>query len=119
MFEEALREIVEKTEGGLASLLMDTAGVDVARYVSKNAPVDIATVGIEYGIVLNSIRRAAESLDAGEAKEVAIATEKTLTLIRTLGDGYFVALAMRPDGNYGKGRYQMRMALPKLLAELE
>ena len=42
-----------------------------------------------------------------------------ITLIRTLNDTYFLALAMRPDGNLGKGRYMMRTAAPKLLAELE
>ena len=41
-----------------------------------------------------------------------------VTVIRTLGDTYFLALAMKPDGNLGKGRYLMRLAAPKLIAEL-
>jgi len=41
-----------------------------------------------------------------------------VTLIRTLGDNYFLALALRPEGNLGKGRYLMRTAAPTLLAEL-
>ena len=41
-----------------------------------------------------------------------------ITLIRTLGDTYFLALAIKPDGNLGKGRFLMRTAAPKLLAEL-
>ena len=31
---------------------------------------------------------------------------------------YFLALAMTPEGNFGKGRFLMRTAVPKLLAEL-
>ncbi len=50
-------------------------------------------VGIEFGVVLGSIKRAAESLEAGKAHEVAIGTDKMITLIRTLGDTYFLALA--------------------------
>jgi hypothetical protein len=41
-----------------------------------------------------------------------------ITLIRTLGDTYFLALTMAPNGNFGKGRYLMRTAAPKLMAEL-
>lgn len=119
MFKQALREIVDGTEGGVAGLIMDAEGIAVETYALDGAPLDINTVGIEFGVVLGSIKRAAESLEAGAAHEVAIGTDKMITLIRTLGDSYFLAIAMRPEGNIGKGRYLMRTAAPKLLAELE
>jgi len=118
MFQEALREIVDKTDGGIAGLIMDSEGIAVDSYARDGAPLDINTVGIEFGVVLGSIKRAAESLDAGKAHEVAIGTDKMITLIRTLGEGYFLAVAIRPDGNFGKGRYMMRTVAPRLLAEL-
>ncbi len=68
--------------------------------------------------MLGSIKRAAEMLEAGAAREVAIGTDKMITLIRTLGDTYFLAVAIKPDGNFGKGRFLMRTAAPKLIAEL-
>ncbi len=97
---------------------MDSEGIAVESYARDDAPFDITTIGIEFGVVLGSIKRAAESLEAGKAREVAIGTEKMITLIRTLGETYFLALAIRPDGNFGKGRFLMRTAAPKLLAEL-
>jgi predicted regulator of Ras-like GTPase activity (Roadblock/LC7/MglB family) len=118
MFQDALREIVDKTDGGLASLIMDSEGIAVESYAAPDAPFDINTIGIEFGVVLGSIKRAAESLEAGKAHEVAIGTDKMVTLIRTLGDTYFLAVALRPDGNLGKGRYLMRTVAPKLMAEL-
>ncbi len=118
MFQDALKEIVDKTDGGIAGLIMDSEGIAVDSYARDGAPFDINTIGIEFGVVLGSIKRAAESLDAGKAHEVAIGTDKIITLIRTLGDGYFLAFAMRPDGNFGKGRYMMRTVAPRLLAEL-
>ena len=119
MFQAALREIVDKTEGGVAGLIMDSEGIAVDSYARDDAPFDITTVGIEFGVVLGSIKRAADSLEAGKTSEIAIGTEKMITLIRTLNETYFLALALRPDGNLGKGRYMMRTAAPKLLAELE
>ena len=118
MFRELLREIVDETEGGVAGLIMDSEGIAVETYARDGAAFDITTVGIEYGVVLGSIKRAAESLEAGKAHEVAIGTDKLVTIIRTLGESYFIAVALRPDGNFGKGRYLMRAAAPKLLAEL-
>ena len=98
MFQDALREIVDQTEGGVASLIMDSEGIAVDSYARDGASFDINVVGIEYGVVLGSIKRAAESLEAGQAHEVAIGTDKLITLIRTLGDTYFLALTLRPDG---------------------
>jgi predicted regulator of Ras-like GTPase activity (Roadblock/LC7/MglB family) len=119
MFRDALREIVEKTEGAVAALIMDNEGIAVDSYSRDGAALDINVVGIEFGVVLGSIKRAAESLEAGSAQEVAIGTDKMIALIRTLGDTYFLAVAIHPDGNFGKGRFLMRTAAPKLLAELE
>ncbi|MCL2779561.1 MAG: hypothetical protein FWD73_16335 [Polyangiaceae bacterium] len=118
MFKEALREVVEGTEGGIAGLLMDTSGIAVESYAKSDAAFDISTVGIEFGVVIGSIKRAAEMLEAGATHEIVIGTDKLVTLIRTLGDTYFLALALTPDGNYGKGRYLMRTAAPKIMAEL-
>ena len=86
MFQDALREIVDRTEGGVAGLIMDSEGIAVESYARDGAPFDITTIGIEFGVVLGSIKRAAESLEAGKAHEVAIGTDKMITLIRTLGD---------------------------------
>jgi predicted regulator of Ras-like GTPase activity (Roadblock/LC7/MglB family) len=119
MFRETLREIVDKTEGGVAGIIMDSEGIAVESYAVADAALDITTIGVEFGVVLGSIKRAIESLEAGRAREVAIGTDALIAIIRPLGDSYFLALAMRPDGNFGKGRYLMRSAAPGLLAELE
>lgn len=118
MFKEALQEMVDKTDGGIAGLLMDSSGIALESYSKEDAPFDITTIGIEFSVVVGSIKRATESLEAGAAHEVAIGTEKMITLIRMLSETYFLALTMKPDGNYGKGRFLMRTAAPKLLAEL-
>jgi len=119
MFQEALREIVDKTEGSVAGIIMDSKGIALVTYALADAPFDITTIGIEFGVILGSIKRAAVQLEAGRPREIAIGTDNLIALIRTLGDSYFLAIAMRPDGNFGKGRFLMRTAAPKLLAELE
>ena len=118
MFKEHLQAIVDNSDGGIASLLMDSAGIALESYSKDDAPFDINMIGIEFSVVVNSIKRATEMLVAGVAREVAVNTEKMTTVIRMLNETYFLTLTIKPDGNLGKARYLMRTAAPKLLADL-
>lgn len=118
MFKESLRRLVDDTDGGLASLLMDFEGIPLETYSRSEAPFDIEAVGAEVSVVVKAIQRATEMLDAGEAKEVAFKSDKLVTIIRVLNENYFVALAISPDGNFGKGRYLLRITAPDLAREL-
>ena len=118
MFKEALQGIVDGTDGGLAGLLMDFEGIPLETYAKDETPFDVEAVGAEISVVVKAMQRAIEMLDAGDTKEVAVKSEKMVTLIRVLDETYFLALAMKPDGNFGKGRYLLRVAAPKLVEEL-
>lgn len=120
MFQEVLKDVVDRTEGGIASLVMGFDGITVDSYVSPDAGVafEVETVGMEYSVILKEIRRAAELLDAGQAREVAIQAERLITVIRLINDEYFVALTLKPDGNYGKARFLLRTSASKLAVDL-
>lgn len=118
MFKEQLQKIVDKTEGGLAVIVMDMNGIALDTYAKDGAPFDINTVSIELSTVLGAAKRASEMLEAGKTSEIAVSTEKLTTIVRTLNETYFLAFAMKPDGNVGKGRYLMRMAAPEMAKEL-
>lgn len=117
-FQTVLKEVVENTDGGLATLLMDFEGIPVDSYSKPEAPFDITTIGVEFSVVLKSIQRAAQMLEAGETAEIAIQAEKVTTLIRIVSDSYFVAFSMTPDANIGKARYMLRTRVPLIKKEL-
>lgn len=118
MFKDELQKVVDGTDGGLASMLMDFEGIPVESYTKDGAPFDIETVGAEVSVVVKAIQRATMMLEAGDTKEVAFKSDKLLTIIRVLNDSYFVMLTMQPDGNLGKGRFQLRVVAPALVEEL-
>ena len=119
MFKNVLREVVDNTEGAIASLLMGFDGITVDAYHLGEAPQpNIETVGMEYTAVLSQIRQAAEMLDIGACREVAVQTEGMTTIIRLINDDYFAAVTLRPGGNYGKARFQLRVKAPDLLNSL-
>jgi predicted regulator of Ras-like GTPase activity (Roadblock/LC7/MglB family) len=118
MFKDVLRDVVERTEGGVAGLLMGFDGIPVENYVKAGVSVDVESVGMEYSVILTQIMKAAKMLEAGEAREVSIQAENLTTVIRLLNPAYFVALTMQPHGNFGKARFLLRTLTPKLLDDL-
>ncbi|MEN9579375.1 MAG: hypothetical protein RJA70_2384 [Pseudomonadota bacterium] len=118
MFREALQRIVEGIDGGMASMVMDFEGIPLDSFISPDAKFDIEAVGAEASVLVKSIQRATEMLDAGETREVSIQSDRMTTLIRVLNETYFMAVALAPGGNLGKARYLLRVTAPKLLNEL-
>lgn len=119
MFREVLAEVVDRTEGGIAALVMGMDGIAVEQYLKEDSqPFDVETIGMEYSVILRDIRKASELVDGGVAREVTIQGEKLTTVIRLINEEYFVAVAIRPDGNFGKARYLLRTGASKLATEL-
>jgi len=118
MFREILQDLVEKTDGAVAGLLMASDGISIDQYSKGDGPFDIESVGMEYSVVLKGIQRAAEMLDTGTTDEVSVKTERLTTVVRLLSEEYFVALTLEPGGNIGKARYLLRVSAPKLIENL-
>lgn len=118
MFRDSLRRLVEQTEGGVAGLLMGFDGIAVDSYAVDAKKLDIQTVGMEFSFILTQVRKAADTIEAGGIEEVTIRTDRLTLIIHVLSRDYFVALAVTPTGNSGKGRYLLRVTAPKLQAEL-
>ena len=118
MFKDVLREVVERTEGGIASLLMGFDGIPVENYVKSGVKLDVESIGMEFSVILTQIAKAAQMLEAGDAREVSIQAENLTTLIRLLNKEYFVAVTLAPHGNFGKARFLLRTLTPKLVDEL-
>jgi predicted regulator of Ras-like GTPase activity (Roadblock/LC7/MglB family) len=118
MFKEPLRKIVDNVEGGIAGLVMGFDGIAVDSYTREGHKMDITTVGMEFSFILTQVRKATEILDVGSIQEISIKAENLHIVIRVLNPEYFLALALTPDGNFGKGRYLMRVVAPRLQAEL-
>jgi predicted regulator of Ras-like GTPase activity (Roadblock/LC7/MglB family) len=123
MFQDSLQRIVDNVEGGIAGLLMGFDGIAVESYtrpppMEQAAALDINTVGMEFSYILGQVRKAAEALEIGGVEEIAIRAEKLSIVIRVLSSDYFLALALDEKGNFGKGRYLLRVVAPKLQAEL-
>jgi predicted regulator of Ras-like GTPase activity (Roadblock/LC7/MglB family) len=117
-FRAHLESVCGQVEGAVACSLMAFDGIAVETHEVKQQGLDLQAVLVEFSNILVQIRNAAEILATGDVSEVSINTEKLVTIARLVTKEYFMVLAMLPEGNYGKGRYALRIAVPKVRAEL-
>ena len=118
MFAVHLQKVVDNVDGAVAGLIMGLDGISVERYTRPSENIDIDTIGMEFSFILTQIRKASEVLSVGDLQEIAIKAEQLIIVMRMLTPEYFLGVALRPDGNFGKARFLMRVVAPKLLAEL-
>jgi predicted regulator of Ras-like GTPase activity (Roadblock/LC7/MglB family) len=65
MFKETLLRCVEATEGAMAGVLMGLEGISLASYQRDDAECDIEVVGAEASVIIKSLQRTGQMLDAG------------------------------------------------------
>jgi predicted regulator of Ras-like GTPase activity (Roadblock/LC7/MglB family) len=117
MFRQSLEKIIDNCEGVVAALVMGFDGISVES-ATRGSELDVQAVGMEFSFVLGQVRKAAEILEVGDLEEVSIRSESLTFIIQVLNEEYFVGVAMKPDANFGKGRFLVRMAVPDLRAQL-
>jgi predicted regulator of Ras-like GTPase activity (Roadblock/LC7/MglB family) len=116
IFEQTLREIAERTDGVQGAVIMGMDGIAIGEHIIDPS-CSIQTVGIEYASAIKSIQNATESLSAGEVQEVIINTTSSVIILRLITQEYFIAVSLLPNGNHGKARYLLRLAVPSLSRE--
>jgi len=114
MFKEALEAIVAKTDGSLGALIMGTDGLSVETFFSTKGG-DVAAA--ELTSVVRRAIKSGSDLDLGKLQEMVVKLETVTFLIRFFNRDYFVMLALTPEGNVGRGRYELRKAELMLVNE--
>ena len=115
---DTLRSIVENVDGGLAAMIMAYDGIPVDEVSVDQTEFDMQLLSVEYATVLKEIRRSVEVIKAGDMEEVSLTTDRTCVAIRVLNEELFVVLIIKRDGNFGKGRYLLRLKSYEIAQEL-
>ena len=115
-FADVLKEVVDRTDGALGALIVGLDGIPVEEY-SLNSEMDIQSMTVEYSALMKEIEKGSQATELGTTNEVTVIAEKAMIMLRRLNDDYFFVLILKPEGNFGKGRFLLRMSVPKLLKE--
>ncbi len=117
-FDAVVTNVVESVPGAMASVIMANDGVPLAEYRKAEGSVDIQTLAVEYTTVINEIKKASEILEAGALEELMVRSEGLIFVLRLINEEFYIAAALTPEGNYGKGRYMLRVTAPRVAEEL-
>src|SRR3989304_1400998 len=115
-FSDILKEVVNGTEGALGALVVGIDGIPVDEY-SVGGDIDVQSMTGEYSALLKEIEKGSQAARLGTTKEVTVMADKAMIMLRRLNDEYFLVLIIKPEGNFGKGRFLLRMSVPKVLKE--
>jgi predicted regulator of Ras-like GTPase activity (Roadblock/LC7/MglB family) len=122
-FASMLREIVEGCGGGVGAALMGNDGIAIDQFAVPGVlegPLseDIDTAGVEFGRILDEIRKASDSLAGGSVSETVVVLSRFTLVFRTVDEESFLVVVLSPDGNLGKARYLIRRSLPGIRQQL-
>lgn len=118
MFIEVLQSAIDKTEGSIGALVLGTDGIIVEKIwhnQPKDKDLDVAIA--EYASFLRNVRRTNNELKLGGLKEITLTCESKVFLLRMISESYLIAMIISPNGNFGRGRYELYKA--ELLLEHE
>jgi len=123
-FAAVLRTIVEECGGGIGAALMGNDGIPIEQFTvahragAESGDFDIDTAGVEFGRILEDIRKTFDSLAGGLVEETIVCGARFSLVFRTVDDENFLIVAVAPDGNLGKARYLIRRHLLAIRSEL-
>jgi predicted regulator of Ras-like GTPase activity (Roadblock/LC7/MglB family) len=118
MFKAALEAILERTEGSLGALIMGLDGIAVERSLKESgqeANLDVAAA--EFTSLVRNAQKAGKDTGLGNLRELMISLDGAVVIMRLLGKEYFVVLAITPEGNLGRARFELRKAELQLKKE--
>jgi predicted regulator of Ras-like GTPase activity (Roadblock/LC7/MglB family) len=112
-FKSLLQKIVDSVDGAIGAAVIGEDGIAIDKFSAK-PEFDITAAGAEYSTIISSARKASTSFGLGKTNEVLISTEKATMIMMVVGSSYFVTLALSLDGNLGRGRLELKKAIPEL-----
>jgi predicted regulator of Ras-like GTPase activity (Roadblock/LC7/MglB family) len=122
-FEPTLQKMIDGCPGVIGVALMGTDGIAVAELQAPDPDLsvldgEVGAAGIEFGRILDEVRKAADALSGGRLEEVVVGLARMTLLFRAVDDELFLVVALAPSGNLGKARFLLRRHLPELREQL-
>ena len=117
VFQDSLRRIAERVEGTRAVSLVGLDGIAIDSYVSaEGLPMD--SLAAEAGSLVKAAHGARALADNGAIQQLTVASDRSATILCRVTEEYYLLLLLARDGNFGRGRFELRKAAAALEKEL-
>ena len=116
MFKNVLAGVRDRVDGAMAVSLIGLDGIAIETLKGGDVPLEV--LGAEFGGFIKSIRTANTELNTGDVLQFSLVTEKYITFLSEVTPEYYILLVLKPDGNYGRARFELARAKHMLRDEL-
>ncbi len=116
-FKGLLTGLLERVDGAIAGFFCGMDGIGVENVVYAQS-IDAAPTEVELTTVLKAVNDVAANLKTGSVSRIILETEKMNIVLEQFSDDYFLCVLMKPDGNVGRGRIELKKLSKKLRKEL-
>ncbi len=115
-FSEVLKEATERVDGAVAAMILAADGIPVEEYVVERL-LDFGVLSAEASALMKDIETASQDLQLGQAREFSLVADVCGIIMRRITKDYYLAIVVKPGGNYGKARFVLRTTVPKIEKE--
>ena len=97
---------------------MGMDGIAVERvFLPEGSDSNMDVAAAEVTSLVRGALRAGSNTGLGSLNELFVSFEQARIMARMFSPEYFIVLAMKPEGNVGRGRYELRKAELRLARE--
>ncbi|MFN3395809.1 MAG: roadblock/LC7 domain-containing protein [Thermodesulfovibrionales bacterium] len=115
-FSVVLKDIVDKVDGALSASIIASDGIPVEEYAIEKF-INLEDLSAEASAMIRDINLAAKNLRLGDAREFSIISERCGIIMRQINPDYYLAMVIKPEGNYGKARFLLKATVPRIEKE--
>ncbi|MEE9227211.1 MAG: hypothetical protein V3U66_05705 [Acidobacteriota bacterium] len=118
MIRETFEEITSRLDGCKVIALVGMDGILIDQLPLEDR-TNIDQLAAEYAAVVKGARDAQKECGEGNLEELMFLSERSIVISHCLNRDYFFFLALRPDGNLGRARFEMKKGSQRLRSEIE
>src|SRR5690349_1147116 len=117
-FDRVLESLVDRVYGARGAVFLDHDGEVVQHYLAHKSVAELDLIGAYHGITLTTCRKFSDEVEMGTIDYMICQYKEATCLIKTLNAGYFVLLALGPQGNIGQAMFELKEVAQELNAEM-
>ncbi|MBI4853900.1 MAG: hypothetical protein HY819_19055 [Acidobacteria bacterium] len=119
VFSELLKQIINKVEGAVGVLIMGLDGIAIEQQIEdpRNYDGQLSIIAAAYATLLRNSIRTSSDVGVGALQEMTVISGNLTLVIKLINPEYFLLIALGPNGNVGRARFELRKA--QLLLEEE
>lgn len=119
VFSDLLKQIVHKVEGVVGVLIMGLDGIAIEQQIEPSHHYDgqLSIIAAAYATLLRNSMRTSSDVGVGALQEMTVISGNLTLVIKLINPEYFLLIALGPNGNIGRARFELRKA--QLLLEEE